>query len=138
MSIEFRQRLARRLAWQRAATTKANVRLVPRAQILGVSRQDGIASGVDYLDQATGRQRHIAAEGVFGALTGIPNSELAAEFAVAGSDGGVLAGDSSIPGQEGLFVAGEVRSGTARRGIAAAGDGANAALTIASYLQERP
>ena len=121
-------------AWLDAARSHTNVELLHGAIDLVVEQDDGRVSGVSYRD-GDGVRRTIPAGGVFGGLPGQPAVEPAAAFAVTGDDGGLVADPSlrlgSLPG---LFVAGDVRAGSARRAVSAAGDGATAAMAIAAYL----
>ncbi len=110
-----------------------NIRLV-HGQPVNVVAENGRAVGIDYCDPFTGATHRLVADGVFGGLNGIPNAELAADFAPLGADGGVLGDGYDLSGAPGLFVAGEVRSGATRRAVAAAGEGAAAAEAISRYL----
>ena len=66
--------------------------------------------------------------------------DLAKEYAILGRDGYVLADTENpeLPHQtvlEGLFAAGDVRTGATKQAIVAAADGAEAAIEIAKYLK---
>ncbi len=122
-------------AWLAAAQAHANVEILTHAAQLRVERQADRVIGVSYLD-AQGALRRVAAAGVFGGLAGRPAAELGAGLAPLGEDGGLVAGPSLRLGQRpGLFVAGDVRSASARLAVTAAGDGAAAAAAIVAYLR---
>jgi len=86
---------------------------------------------------ATSAGAVIAANGVFGALEPLPNSEPVAGLVGLDDDGRVPVDDGfAVPdAPPGLFAAGDVRRGGQLRAAAAVGDGTRVAAAVASFLQ---
>jgi thioredoxin reductase (NADPH) len=120
-------------AWVDAVRAAPNVRLVP-----GVTVDDVREAGADlevHGRDASGGPVAFAAAGAFGALGGVPASELLAGAAAVDPDGFVVAGpDLAVTGATGLFVAGDVRSGSPRQAITALGDGTAAGVAAHAWL----
>lgn len=122
-------------AWRAAAASHPNVALLPRALVMAVREEAGSVTGLTVVDEASGQTRQVDGAGVFGALHGVPNSELVATFTELDPDGGVRTGPGyAVAGSPGLFAAGDVRARSARRAAVAAGEGAAAALALSAHL----
>lgn len=124
-------------AWVEAVTALHNTRLLAghTATALQIG-EDGRVIGVD-TSTASGECRMVGAAAVFGALDPLPNSEPFAAVAGVDADGRIpVDHEYAVPGAPpGLFAAGDVRIGAPLRAIAAAGDGAGAAVAIATFLR---
>ncbi len=86
-------------------------------------------------DLATHERQEVKYDGVFVFVGVLPNSELLRGRAELDAAGSVMAPNmmSSYPG---IFVAGDVRTGSTKQAASAAGEGASAALAIREYLKE--
>jgi thioredoxin reductase (NADPH) len=102
-------------------------------EILG----DGRVDGIRVRDLATGDTSTLPVEGVFVHIGRVPNNALL-EGVVALDEGGHVPTDISMrTALPGLFAAGDVRAEAAGQAIAAAGDGATAAIAAHRYLADR-
>jgi thioredoxin reductase (NADPH) len=123
-------------AWVETATSHDNVRLLAGHTVTGLQiGEQGRVTGVD-VSSAGGERRSIGAAAVFGALDPVPNSEPFIAVAGVGTDGRIPVDHAhAVPGAApGIFAAGDIRVGATQRAVAAAGDGAGAALEIAAFL----
>lgn len=102
-------------------------------EILG----DGEVDGVRVRDLASGESSTVPVEGVFAYVGRVPNTHLLEGLVVLDDDGSVSADvwmQTELPG---LFAAGDMRAGAVGQAIAAAGDGATAAIAAHRYLADR-
>ena len=102
-------------------------------EILG----DGEVDGVRVRDLASGESSTVPVEGVFAYVGRVPNTHLLEGLVVLDDDGSVSADvwmQTELPG---LFAAGDMRAGAVGQAIAAAGDGATAAIAAHHYLADR-
>ncbi|HTP01081.1 MAG TPA: FAD-dependent oxidoreductase [Anaerolineales bacterium] len=85
-------------------------------------------------DLATHEMRDVQYDGVFVFIGVMPNSNLVHGKAELDPYGFIIA-PSMMSSYEGVFVTGDVRSGSTKQAAAAAGEGASAALAIREYLK---
>ncbi len=102
-------------------------------EILG----DGQVDGVRVRDLASGESTTVPVEGVFAYAGRVPNTRLLEGLVVLDDDGSVPADGWMQTELPGLFAAGDVRAGAVGQAIAAAGDGATAAVAAHRYLADR-
>ncbi|MFZ0323205.1 MAG: FAD-dependent oxidoreductase [Actinomycetes bacterium] len=95
----------------------------------------GKLTGVVVDDLETGERSTLAtpAAFVFAGLT--PNSTLASELVDVDEQGFILSDSGMQTSLPGVFVAGDVRSGSTKQAASAAGEGAAAAIAIRRYLE---
>ncbi len=91
--------------------------------------------GVVLEDLATHEKREAKYDGVFVFVGVLPNSELLKGRAELDPSGSVVA-PGMMSSYAGVFVAGDVRTGSTKQAASAAGEGASAALAIREYLKE--
>ncbi len=126
-------------AWVEAVTALPNTRLLAGHTVTALRiGEHGRVIGV-YTATTSGERRTVEAAAVFGALDPLPNSEPFTTVAELDADGRIPVDQTyAVPGAApGLFAAGDVRIGASFRAIAAAGDGAGAAVAIAAFLRHR-
>ena len=112
----------------------ANVQRVPGARVVAVL---GGAEGVTgvRIQEASGAERDLPADGVF-LYTGLQPNTAFLRGTVAMDANGHLAVDHALATDvPGIFAAGDIRQGSARLLVAAAGDGASAAVHAAEWLR---
>lgn len=98
---------------------------------------DGAVDGVRVRDLASGESSTVPVEGVFAYAGRVPNTHLL-EGLVVLDDAGSVPVDAWMQTElQGLFAAGDVRAGAVGQAIAAAGDGATAAVAAHRYLADR-
>ena len=102
-------------------------------EILG----DGQVDGVRVRDLASGESATVPVEGVFAYAGRVPNTRLLEGLVVLDDDGSVPADGWMQTELPGLFAAGDMRAGAVGQAIAAAGDGATAAVAAHRYLADR-
>ena len=102
-------------------------------EILG----DGQVDGVRVRDLASGESSTVPVEGVFAYAGRVPNTRLLEGLVVLDDDGSVPADGWMQTELPGLFAAGDMRAGAVGQAIAAAGDGATAAVAAHRYLADR-
>ena len=102
-------------------------------EILG----DGEVDGVRVRDLASGESSTVPVEGLFAYAGRVPNTHLLEGLVVLDDDGSVPADAWMRTELPGLFAAGDMRAGAVGQAIAAAGDGATAAIAAHRYLADR-
>ena len=102
-------------------------------QLLSVTG-DGIMTGVNVLDKKTGKERHIAADGLFIEIGVIPNSWLIKDLVKVNEREEILVDESMMTSLPGLFAAGDVTNQPFKQIVIAVADGAKAALAAQQYL----
>lgn len=120
------------LSRERVAAT-ANIQSISRARVAAIL---GGAEGVTgaRIQEESGATRDLPADGVF-LYTGLQPNTAFLRGVVAMDDNGHLAVDHALGTDvPGIFAAGDIRQGSARLLIAAAGDGASAAVHAAEWL----
>ena len=126
-------------AWIEALAALPTTRLLAGHTVTALrTGENGQVVGVDTVT-ASGERPMVEAAAVFGALDPLPNSEPFTTVAELDADGRIPVDRSyAVPGADpGLFAAGDVRADAPLRAIAAAGDGAGAAVAIAGFLRHR-
>lgn len=83
---------------------------------------------------AAGEEKEIGAEGVFVALSLIPNSGIVAELVELDQEGRIVVDARNRTSQPGMFAAGDVTNGFVEHIPIAVGEGAKAALSAYEYL----
>ena len=102
-------------------------------EILGDEQVDGVR----VCDLASGESATVPVEGVFAYAGRVPNTRLLEGLVVLDDDGFVPADGWMQTELPGLFAAGDMRAGAVGQAIAAAGDGATAAVAAHRYLADR-
>ena len=84
-------------------------------------------------DLKTGEESSLEVSGVFIAVGIHPNTALLENIAARDGAGYILAGEDGVTDRPGIFVAGDTRKKPLRQIVTAVADGANAAISAASY-----
>lgn len=87
-------------------------------------------------DVKTGEEKKLSVDGVFVAVGIHPNTELFGELVSCDDAGYIIAGEDGTTDKEGVFVAGDLRRKPLRQIVTAVSDGANAAVSAGSYLNQ--
>jgi thioredoxin reductase (NADPH) len=82
----------------------------------------------------TGEKKEVHYDGIFVFIGVTPNNDLIKDFAEL-DEGGFIMAPKMMSSYEGVFTAGDVRSGSTKQAASAAGEGASAALAIREYLK---
>lgn len=91
-------------------------------------------AGVRIVDRATGAERIEHPDGIFILIGLDPNSEPFRDTLKTDDRGFICTRDNLETSIDGIFAAGDVRSGSTKQAAAAAGEGATAAVMIKQYL----
>ena len=108
-------------------------RRVTGATPVGFATQDGKLRAL--VVQRNGSKVEIEADGAFVFVGQKPNSSLVTDLVDVDSAGFVVADLGMQTSRPGIFVAGDVRSGSTKQAASAAGEGAAAALAIRRYVE---
>ncbi|MCX7911913.1 MAG: thioredoxin-disulfide reductase [Dehalococcoidales bacterium] len=82
----------------------------------------------------TGAENELAVDGVFVSVGNYPATAYLKGVVALDSNGAVVVNEKMETSARGIFAAGDIRSGSIRQVISAAGDGAVAAVSAAAYL----
>jgi thioredoxin reductase (NADPH) len=88
-------------------------------------------------DVKTGKESYLELEGVFVAIGLIPNTSYLKDVVPLDEKGAVIVNNKMETGVPGVFAAGDIRTNSIRQVIAAAGDGAVAAVSAAAYIENQ-
>nr|WP_318686441.1 thioredoxin-disulfide reductase [uncultured Acetatifactor sp.] len=87
-------------------------------------------------DLKTGEESQLSVSGVFIAVGIRPNTQLLENITSRDEAGYILAGEDGVTDRPGIFVAGDTRKKPLRQIVTAVADGANAAISAASYCSQ--
>ena len=109
------------------------VRVVTGATPVAFAQTDGRLRAL--VVERDGQREEIEASGAFVFIGLTPNNDLVADQVALDDAGFVVADVGMMTSLPGLFVAGDVRSGSTKQAASAAGEGAAAALAIRRYVE---
>jgi thioredoxin reductase (NADPH) len=110
-----------------------DINVVTGAEPVGFATENGHVTGV--IVDRDGTRDTIAADGVFVFIGLSPNSDLVKDLVDLDASGFVVSDAGMQTSVAGIFVAGDVRSGSTKQAASAAGEGAAAALAIRRYVE---
>ncbi len=112
---------------------KSNMHVILNHAIIKLSGKNKLEA-ILLKDLSTGEEKEVHYDGVFVFIGVTPNNDLLKEKAELDERGFVKAPHmmTSLPG---VFVAGDIRSGSTKQAASAAGEGASAALAVREYLK---
>ncbi|MFH0846768.1 MAG: thioredoxin-disulfide reductase [Chloroflexota bacterium] len=97
---------------------------------------DDFVRGLDLRQVKTGETSKLSLDGVFVAIGLKPETEYVKGILELNEGGHIITDETMATEVPGIFACGDVRHNSARQAIAAAGDGATAAIYAAKYLAE--
>jgi len=109
------------------------IKVVTGVNPTAYATEDGKVVGV--VVDRDGTSETIPAEGVFVFIGLSPNNDLAKNLVEVDATGFIVSDPGMQTSQPGIFVAGDVRSGSTKQAASAAGEGAAAALAIRRYVE---
>jgi NADH-dependent peroxiredoxin subunit F len=112
------------------------VTILMEHETVKISGED-LVTGITVRDLLTGRERELAAQGVFVEIGLVPNSRLVEGLAPLNLLGEIVVTCANETGIPGLYAAGDVTNVPEKQVVVAAGEGAKAALQAHRYLQRR-
>lgn len=131
----------RRDTFRATEILQERVRAEPRIEVIWNATVQQITgthavSAITLRDVSSGALRELPVTGVFVFVGQAPNTEFLADIVALDAQGYAHADAWMESGLPGLFIAGDVRSPSARQIVVAAGDGATAAIRADQYLSE--
>lgn len=120
-------------SYQQRVREHAKIDVHPNTDVLEILG-DGALTGVRVIHQETRRETHLPAAGVWVYVGLQPNSDLVKDWLTLEDSGHVPTDIWLRTARRGLFAAGDVRMDSAAQAVAAAGDGATAAIAAHRYL----
>lgn len=104
-------------------------------QVLEFKGKNNHLDTVVYKNTKTGETRELHVPGIFVFIGLSPNSEPFKDIAKVDAQGFIMTGIDFQTSTEGIFAAGDVRAGSTKQLVSAAGEGAAAALAIREHLR---
>jgi thioredoxin reductase (NADPH) len=104
-------------------------------EVVEFKGKDSHLDTVVYRDIKTGETRELHVPGIFVFIGLSPNSEPVKGIAKVDAQGFIMTGIDFQTSTEGIFAAGDVRAGSTKQLVSAAGEGAAAALAIREHLR---
>jgi thioredoxin reductase (NADPH) len=110
-----------------------DIDVVTGANPVGFETADGRFTGL--VVECDGERQVVAGDGAFVFIGLSPNSDLVRGLVDVDEQGFVVSDVGMQTSQSGIFVAGDVRSGSTKQAASAAGEGAAAALAVRRYIE---
>jgi len=104
-------------------------------EVVGFKGKDSHLDTVVYKNIKTGETKELHVPGIFVFIGLSPNSEPFKDIAKVDAQGFIMTGIDFQTSTEGIFAAGDVRAGSTKQLVSAAGEGAAAALAIREHLR---
>lgn len=114
-------------------TALSNVEILYSHIVEAIAGEEQVES-LELKDAKTGEKKILAVNGVFIAVGIQPSTEIFQDLVACDNSGYLLAGEDGATDKEGIYVAGDARKKPLRQIITAVADGANAAVSAVSYL----
>jgi thioredoxin reductase (NADPH) len=132
--VEFLPEVKASRLLQEAVARTPGMEVVTNHAIQAFRGQRGKLAGVDVVDRATGETKTWQPDGVFIFIGLSPDTDWLPQEIQRDKYGFVVTNLNLETGMQGVFAAGDVRSGSTKQAAAAAGEGATAALMIREHL----
>ncbi len=113
---------------------KSNITYVLNSQVTKVNGKDHLESIL--VTNKNGEIKEIKVNGLFIAIGGIPTTEIVKDLIEFDENGYIKGNDNCHTNQDGIFVAGDVRSKEVRQLVTATSDGAIAATEAIKYINK--
>jgi len=112
------------------------IEVVSNAQTTDFILSEGKIAGIKYKDTKAGESKEVKGEFVFVEIGQVPNSKEFEGIVEINKEGEIVADlTTKMTSVAGIFASGDIASQSTKQVIAAAGDGAKAAISINSFLQ---
>ncbi len=120
---------------QNKVAEQDNMTVVLNHAVQEFKMKDGKFDGMLVEDRATGEVKEWNPDGVFVFIGLIPNSKFLPDTIELDKWGFIKTAFNFESTMQGVFVAGDVREGSTKQAVSAAGEGATAAMMVRQYLQ---
>lgn len=134
--IHRRDKLRAADSLQKKLLSLENVEVIWNSEVKEIAGED-IVEGVSVYNNVSKAQSSLAVNGVFIAVGIVPNTEMFQGMVEMDEKGYILADETCVTSQKGIFAAGDIRKKTMRQIITAVADGANAVYSVQNYFMEQ-
>ena len=134
--IHRRDKLRAADSLQKKLLSLENVEVIWNSEVKEIAGED-IVEGVSVYNNVSKAQSSLAVNGVFIAVGIVPNTEMFQGLVEMDEKGYILADETCVTSQKGIFAAGDIRKKTMRQIITAVADGANAVYSVQNYFMEQ-
>jgi len=131
--MEFMPELKADSVLQERLRSLPNVTVLTNVQTTRITGEDRV-NGIDYVDRATGENRHIELQGVFIQIGLVPNTEWLGDSVERNRFGEIVVDARCATSIPGVFAAGDCTTQAYKQIIISMGSGATAALSAFDYL----
>lgn len=134
--IHRRDKLMAADSLQKKLLSLENVEVIWNSEVKEIAGED-IVEGVSVYNNVSKTQSSLAVNGVFIAVGIVPNTKMFQGMVEMDEKGYILADETCVTSQKGIFAAGDIRKKTMRQIITAVADGANAVYSVQNYFMEQ-
>jgi thioredoxin reductase (NADPH) len=131
--IHRRDSLRAAASLQKKLMALENVEIIWDSEVKEICGSDMVES-INIRNKKTGEERTLEVNGVFIAVGIVPNTEPFRGTVEMDDNGYIIADETCVTSQAGIFVAGDIRKKAMRQIITAVADGANAVNSVQKYL----
>jgi len=131
--LEFLPELKADAVLQERLRKLPNVTVLTNVQTTRITGKDRV-DGIDYIDRATGEEKHIELQGVFIQIGLVPNTEWLGDAVERNRFGEIVVDARGATNVPGVFAAGDCTTQAYKQIIISMGSGATAALSAFDYL----
>ena len=133
--LHRRDRLRATKILQERAFADKKIKFIWNSILTAVSGDKKVKS-VKIENVKTGEKKEIPCDGIFGAVGYIPNTDFLKGTLKLGKNGYVITDSNMKTSKEGIFACGDARKKLLRQIVTACGDGATAAFSASTYVEE--
>lgn len=134
--IHRRDKLRAADSLQKKLFSLENVEVIWNSEVKEIMGED-IVEGISVYNNVSTVQSSLAVNGVFIAVGIIPNTELFRGMVEMDEKGYILADETCVTSEKGIFAVGDIRKKPMRQIITAVADGANAVYSVQNYFMEQ-
>lgn len=131
--VHRRDTLRAAVSLQKKLLSLANVEIVWNSEVRKICGTD-LVEEIEIHNNKTGEQSRVAVNGVFIAVGIVPNTELFRGIVEMDEQGYIVADETCMTSEKGIFAVGDIRKKPLRQIITAVADGANAVNSVQNYF----
>lgn len=118
---------------QKKLFSQENVEIIWNSEVKEICGED-MVEGIEVYDKKSGIQSRITVNGVFIAVGIVPNTDTFKGLVKMDEKGYIVADETCITSEKGIFAAGDIRTKPMRQIITAVADGANAVNSVQAFF----
>lgn len=131
--IHRRDQLRAADSLQKKLFSLENVEVLWNSEVREIAGKE-MVEGIQILNNKTGEQSRLDVEGVFIAVGIVPDTEIFKDLVEMDEKGYIIADETCVTSEKGIFAAGDIRKKPMRQIITAVADGANAIHSVQEFL----